>query len=251
MLSGAYGAKSFLDPRTKLLLLVTLPTFLWGGAGGEDMLPFFFIFPALSLLLLLTAANFRAFLLGTAVYVGTQVLWNLFYTDLSGVCYTLLYILYGVVTTIMPCALMGVYVLTTTTASEFISGMNKLHIPKMITIPLSVMFRFFPTVGEEVKAVNNAMHMRGIKLGGSNASKMIEYRLVPIMMCSLRIGDELSAAALTRGLDAPVKRTNIYKIGFRLQDAVIFMLCLVAYAIWILGLFGIHAKEWYGGVMGL
>ncbi len=113
------------------------------------------------------------------------------------------------------------------------------------------MFRFFPTVGEEVKAVNNAMHMRGIKLGGSNASKMIEYRLVPIMMCSLRIGDELSAAALTRGLDAPVKRTNIYKIGFRLQDAVIFMLCLAAYAIWILGLFGIHAKEWYGGVMGL
>lgn len=251
MLSGAYGARSFLDPRTKLFLLVTLPTFLWGGAGGEDMLPFFFIFPVLSLLLLLTAANFRTFFMGTVVYVGSQVLWNLFYTELNGAWYTLLYILYGVATTIMPCALMGVYVMTTTTASEFISGMSKLHIPKVITIPLSVMFRFFPTVGEEVTAVNNAMHMRGIRLGGSNASKMLEYRLVPILMCSLRIGDELSAAALTRGLDAPVKRTNIYKIGFRLQDAVIFLLCLSAYVIWILSMFGIHAKDWYGGMIGL
>ena len=240
MLSGAYGKRSFLDPRTKLILLVTLPTFLWGGAGGEKMWPYFFIFPILSLLLLLTSGNIGTFLAGLTAYIGTQVLWAEFSEYLSGSLYIILYILYGVVTSIVPCALMGVYVMSTTTASEFIAGMSKFYIPKIITIPLSVMFRFFPTVGEEVSSVNNAMRMRGIKFGGRNVSKMIEYRLVPIMMCSLRIGDELSAAALTRGLGAPVKRTNICQIGFRIQDIIILLICLSAYMAWILGAFGIY-----------
>ena len=91
-----------------------------------------------------------------------------------------------------------------------------------------------------MSSVNNAMRMRGIKFGGRNVSKMIEYRLVPIMMCSLRIGDELSAAALTRGLGAPVKRTNICQIGFRIQDIIILLICLSAYMAWILGAFGIY-----------
>ena len=32
---------------------------------------------------------------------------------------------------------------------------------------------------------------------------MVEYRLVPLMVSVVKIGDELSAAALTRGLGAP------------------------------------------------
>lgn len=239
MLSGAYGIRSFLDPRTKLILLVTLPTFLMGGAGGKEMVPYTYIFPILSMLLLLVSGNFRSAFMGLFAYIGVQFLW----TEVSGYLevglYIMLYILYGIVIGIVPCALMGIYVMTTTTASEFISGMGKLHIPNAITIPMSVMFRFFPTVGEEIASVNNAMRMRGIKTGGRNASKMVEYRLIPVMMCSLRIGDELSAAALTRGLGAPVKRTNICHIGFGIQDILILALCVSAYAVWILGIAGI------------
>ena len=48
--------------------------------------------------------------------------------------------------------------------------------------------------------------------------KMLEYRFVPMMICSIKIGEELSAAALTRGLGSPVRRTNICNIGFRVID---------------------------------
>ena len=74
--------------------------------------------------------------------------------------------------------------------------------------------------------INDSMRMRGIS--GINMLKnpmaMMEYKLVPMLMCSVKIGDELSAASLTRGLDNPERRTNICQIGFRSHD--IIMMCL-------------------------
>ena len=68
-------------------------------------------------------------------------------------------------------------------------------------------------------------------MGGKNVGKMLEYRLVPLMTCCVKIGEELSAAALTRGLGGEVKRTNICKIGFHVQDVFFLLLCVVAFAI--------------------
>ena len=48
------------------------------------------------------------------------------------------------------------------------------------------------------------MKMRNIRFGGKNPFLMVEYRLVPLMVSVVKIGDELSAAALTRGLGAPL-----------------------------------------------
>ena len=72
--------------------------------------------------------------------------------------------------------------------------------------------------------------MRGIRFGGRNPFLMIEYRLVPLMVSVVKIGDELSAAALTRGLGAPVKRTNVCEIGFHIQDMLAIVLCILCFA---------------------
>jgi energy-coupling factor transport system permease protein len=232
--------RAFLDPRTKLFLLVTLPTFLMGGAGGPEMAPFLFIFPLLPFVLLVISGNFRIAAMGIVLLNGTRLLWFFAAPHLRGGLYILFYIFYGVILELCPCALMGIYAIKTTKVSEFISGMERLRIPQLITIPTSVMFRFFPTVGEEAAAINDAMQMRGIHLGRNGLSRMVEYRLIPIIMCSLRIGDELSAAALTRGLGAPVKRTSICRIGLQAQDILFMLLCAAAFAAWLLGAFGVY-----------
>ena len=140
---------------------------------------------------------------------------------------------------LMPGLIMGAYMLSSTTVSEFIAAMHRMHIPQQITIPLSVMFRFFPTVLEEFTAINTAMKMRDIRIGGKNVGKFIEYRLVPLMVCSVNIGSELSAAALTRGLGTKVRRTNICKIGFHMQDLTVLLLTAALYILWILGMIGV------------
>lgn len=36
-------------------------------------------------------------------------------------------------------------------------------------------------------------------------------------------------------LGGEVKRTNICKIGFHIQDYLLFVVCLIPYAVWIMG----------------
>lgn len=88
----------------------------------------------------------------------------------------------------------------------------------------------------DVSSINDAMRMRDIRFGGKNAGKMIEYRMIPLLVCSARIGEELNAAAITRGLGGDVKRTNVCQIGFHIQDYVFILVCAVPYLIWILSI---------------
>ena len=76
-------------------------------------------------------------------------------------------------------------------------------------------------------------------LGGAKAGQVLEYQMVPMITSSVCIGEELSASALTRGLGAPVKRTNICRIGCRVQDGALLFLSLAVIVIWILELCGV------------
>lgn len=125
------------------------------------------------------------------------------------------------------------YCISTTKISEFMAAMNRMHTPQGLVISIAVMMRFFPTLFEEYGAIRDAMRMRGIQFGGGKVSKMITYRLIPLLFSSISIGDELSAAAVTRGLGAPVKRTNVSVIGFRYRDYTIVAFMTVLTVLYI------------------
>lgn len=219
-----------LDPRTKLLLLVTVSAFVMGGLGGEKLS---FIIPCLCILtiaLLLAAGKRRTAVISLLVYALSFLTAELFLHRLSGLPHFALLGCVGFLSRFMPGIMMGAYVISTTTVSEFTAAMQKLYVSEKIIIPLSVMFRFFPTVKEEFSAINAAMRMRGISMAGGKPGKMLEYRLVPLMTCSVKIGEELSAAALTRGLGGEVKRTNVCRIGLNIQDGALIALCAAAFA---------------------
>ena len=81
--------------------------------------------------------------------------------------------------------------------------------------------------------------MRGLRMGNTGPVKMLEYRIIPVLMCCLRIGDELSASVLIRGLGAGGPRTNICRIGFRLQDGILLAICAAAFGCWLLSALGV------------
>lgn len=82
--------------------------------------------------------------------------------------------------------------------------------------------------------IRDAMKIRGITTLRSPI-KMLEYRIVPLMVSIAKIGEELSAAALTRGLGAPQKRTNICAIGFGALDIFFFLLSIPCWAAFFIG----------------
>ena len=233
--------RGFLDPRTKLALVLVLALFVMGGLGGEQLKPIKTILSALPFLLLLIERQWQRFGRGVAMLaIGYGLLFVMPY--LPGVLNYIALMCGGILTRFVVTIVMGEYLIATTSVSEFISAMERIHMPQAITIPMSVMFRLFPTIGSEWRSIRRAMTMRGIHLGGAKAGQVLEYQLVPMMTSTVRIGEELSASALTRGLGAPVKRTNICRIGFRAQDILLLAGCIFVIAVWILELCGV--KLW-------
>lgn len=228
-----------LDPRTKLILLITMATFVLGGAGSAK---FWFITPCLCLaplVLLLSSKKYKTAAIYVAVYLVMYSAFHFVGPKTTGILNFLLLGTTGIITRFMPSIMMGVYVVSTTTVSEFTAAMLRMHIIEKLIIPMSVMFRFFPTVMDEFSSINAAMRMRGVSFGGKNAGKMLEYRLVPLLTCSSKIGEELSAAALTRGLGGNVRRTNVCEIGFHVQDFIVILMCIAPFMTIILPLFGV------------
>ena len=130
----------------------------------------------------------------------------------------------AIFTKILPGMSMFSFLILTTTVSEFVAAMEGMHISKKFTVPVSVMFRFFPTIREEYAAIRDAMRLRAV---GSwrNPMEMLEYRMGPLLTGLVSIGNELSASALTRGLNAPTRRTNMCPVGFHWQDFLAFAFC--------------------------
>ena len=220
--------------QAKLALILILVLFVMGGLGGEQMQPLKMILSALPFALLLAEKQWTRFFRGVCILVcGYALLWVMPY--LPAVLSYFALFCGGILTRFVVTIMMGEYVIATTSVA-----MEKLHMPQQVTIPLSVMFRLFPTIGAEWKSIRRAMRMRGIHLGGAKAGQVVEYQMVPMMTSSVQIGEELSASALTRGLGAPVKRTNICRIGFRAQDYLLLAGCLFVVSAWILELCGVR-----------
>ena len=217
------------DPRTKLFLTVTVSTIMITGGTGGFMN---FVRPCLMacpIIFLLLSKKWKAAARFTVTYAVLFALELTVLPLLTGTWNFILGAAVGIYTHMLPGFIMGYYLVSTTTVSEFVAAMERMHVPPKIVIPVSVVFRFFPTVREEYAAIRDAMKMRGITTLRS-PMKMLEYRIVPLMMSVAKIGEELSAAALTRGLGAPQKRTNICEIGFGPLDVLCAIVSIFGWA---------------------
>lgn len=216
-----------LDPRTKLLVFLMTAIFVLGSVGGVTTIYLKPLLTIVPFLLFISARKWKTGLIYIVVYALGILIQVAISGKVSGIASSLIILLAGSMTQFLPTVMMGYFVVYTTTVSEFIASMERMHVTPKITIPLSVMFRFFPTVKEELDAINDAMKMRGISFRNRNIVALLEYKLIPMMICSVKIGEELSQASLTRGLGSGIKRTNVCEIGFHAWDYVVMALCAV------------------------
>ncbi|MBQ3775655.1 MAG: energy-coupling factor transporter transmembrane protein EcfT [Ruminobacter sp.] len=228
-----------LDPRTKMMLLVTLPTFLLGGAGGEYFRWISLFLSLLPFLFLLRAGNYFSGFAGLSVFASVYASGFMISPENSGAAYCLYLLIYEVCCLLMPCGILAAFVVRTTHVGELIAGMERMKIPGCITIPCTVMFRFFPTLLEEYSSIGRAVRMRGISIGSVGPVRYVEYRMIPVLMSSVKIGNELTAAALTKGLGSHRKRTSIYRLEFHAADIILLTMCSAVFVLLFLHLSGI------------
>ena len=120
----------------------------------------------------------------------------------------------------------AIWMFSTTRISEFTTAFHQMRLPNMIVIPLSVMFRFFPVVIDEMRGIVEAMKLRGYQKPWLHPIRTAEYIVVPLLSAVARIADELAAAALIRGLGAPGRPTQLSTHRFGVWDAVMVLAIL-------------------------
>lgn len=125
-----------------------------------------------------------------------------------------------------PCLMIGTLMLKEVSLRRFVLAMRKLHVSEKLIIALSVTIRYFPAIKEETQYIKDAMSLRKIK-----ASKRLEAMLVPLMMSATVTAEELSAAAVTRGIENPIKKTSLLTLKLNKIDYV----CALTGALFLVG----------------
>lgn len=129
----------------------------------------------------------------------------------------------------MPSLIAGAFAFTTTSASEFVCAMRRLHVPEDFVIPCIVVIRFFPTIRHDYRQIRHAMALRGIANGAGGLLRRpmqsLEYVLVPLMMNATNVAQDLSMAALTKGLGLPGEHTCRARLRVRPADWLIMLCC--------------------------
>ena len=231
-----------LDPRTKIFLLVILSFMVFNDvplyiSGILVLIPFFCLF---------FSNHKKTAIIYILVYVIAKYIQIYLLPSATGIASFLLIAFSYTASRMLPILLMGYYTLVTTKVSEFIAAMERSNVPKDITIPVSVVFRYIPSVFEEIKSITNAMRMRGFGLtvkSLKNPFKMVEFYMVPILISAVKTSDDLSAASLTRGLSNPKKRTHLVEVRLNKFDYLVICISLIG--------FGIYVFYFFRGVLGV
>ena len=133
------------------------------------------------------------------------------------------------------CGTLCLNFIATTKVSELIAAMYSLKIPRSITITFAMVLRFFPTFSEEIHNIYDAMRLRGIALSWKNVFTrpmlILEAIAIPIVMRSASIAEELSASAVTRGIDNPAQRTSFIQLKVHAKDWMVLCFFLVAFVV--------------------
>lgn len=116
------------------------------------------------------------------------------------------------------------FLVKTSDVGTIISSMDKIKISKNLSIPIAVMFRFFPSFKEEKKNIKMAMRVRGINF--KNPIRYLEYVSVPLLIISSNIADDISKAAETKAIENPIAKTRYIRVKIQLIDFVYVLAAL-------------------------
>lgn len=214
----------FLDPRTKLLILAitSVSVFLNESMlieGAFTFIPF---------LLLLQAKHIRLAFKSGAAFIILLALPMLLVPHLPVTAGGIVYMFAVYIRKLIPCFMLGSLLIRTTKVSTFLAAISRLHLPKGFTIALSITLRYFPTMTEEWGFIKDAMSLRGISASPAgllfHPVRTMEYVYVPMLVSASKISDEITQAAITRGIDHLERRSCLENIRFRMRDALLLIL---------------------------
>lgn len=128
---------------------------------------------------------------------------------------------------------------------RLIASLNRMKLPKAATLSLAVLFRFMPTLSQEYRSIRDAQKFRGIGSSFWETIKhpflTIEYILIPMMIRTSKVADELSASAQVRGMKLEGECNSFYEVKLKPMDWCVLLVGMLL--ILLLPIFDYFVKE--------
>ena len=112
---------------------------------------------------------------------------------------------------------------------SLLASLQAMRLPKAVGIGLAVLLRFFPTIGNEYRAIRASQRFRGIGVGVVHTiihlPSTVEYILIPLILRTTKVAEELSASMTVRGVRFSGETISYRPVRFSGKEA---LLCIMA-----------------------
>ena len=248
-----------LDPRTKLILMITYITALFMARG---FIAYAFMFSILVLSLAISKIKPRAVLRGLRpvfIIIIITVFLNIFFIRGETILFQYRAIVItqeGIMTAVFMAArlmmlIISTFLLTYTTSpitltdglERMLGPLKKIRLPvHEFSMMMSIALRFIPTLIEETDKIISAQKSRGadFETGGLiKRAKAVLPLIIPLFISAFRRADELATAMESRCYHGGEGRTKMKVLKFAGMDfiALLFGACIIA-AVVLLGRIG-------------
>ncbi|ELK42502.1 MULTISPECIES: energy-coupling factor transporter transmembrane component T [Brevibacillus] len=110
--------------------------------------------------------------------------------------------------------------------------LERMSVPRPITVMICILIRFFPVVLLEMKAIRDGIRARGIFPHWYSTllhpAMAYECYFMPLVVRCLKLSAELASSAELRGIESDCARTSIHAFHFRTADAVALVIYIIA-----------------------
>lgn len=114
---------------------------------------------------------------------------------------------------------------------KFMATLSKMKLPRTLVLSLSILLRFMPTLREEFRHIKNARKSRGIASSVvqtlAHPLLSLECTLIPLLIRTCKIADELAASASVRGAKIEGERSSWYEVSMRTKDWILLLGCMM------------------------
>lgn len=114
--------------------------------------------------------------------------------------------------------------------NELMYSLERMHMPKSVLIPIMVIYRYVPTILKEIKMIRTGIKMRGLGCRMKHPASIINaanYYMTALISRSEKLSDELSAAAICKGLSVKRDRSCITKVKIQVPDIIVLCIGIV------------------------
>ena len=218
------------DVRTLLLLDVLIMMFMLISGKPEVTFGSFMLAAAVPVITGLYGVLLCYALLFTGLFAYYQLIFHSAIPLIHSAVFSVIGVFSFIVQRIIPFMLLGTVIQKQKNISEITTALERMHLPKGIILSIAVMFRYFPSIKDDLFIIIDAMKLKGLYTSKRAALihpiRTMEFVLVPMLFKSLKTAEELSCAALVKGIENTGHKTSYFDVRLRAVD-IVFLLTAI------------------------